>query len=35
MYVVLHKEKPGIDSIRGFNVAVIMPITVQLAAVSE
>jgi hypothetical protein len=32
---VLDKEKPGIGSIRGLNLAVVRPSTVQLTAVSE
>jgi hypothetical protein len=35
MYVVLDKEKPGIGSVRGLNLAAVRPMTVQLTAVSE
>jgi hypothetical protein len=30
MYVVLDKEKPGLGSIRGLNLAAVAPSTVQL-----
>jgi hypothetical protein len=30
MYVLVDKEKPGIGSIRGFNLAAVRPTTVQL-----
>jgi hypothetical protein len=34
--VVLEKEKPGIENIRGLNLAAVMPTTVQMkTAVSE
>jgi hypothetical protein len=35
MYVVLDKEKPDTGSIRGLNLVVVKPMTVQLTAVSE
>jgi hypothetical protein len=35
MYMVMDKEKPGIGSKRGLNLAVVRPTTVQLTAVSE
>jgi hypothetical protein len=36
MYVVSDKDKPGIGSIRGLNLAAVRPTTVQLTtAVSE
>jgi hypothetical protein len=30
MYVVLDKEKPGIGSIRGLNLEVVRPVTIQV-----
>jgi hypothetical protein len=30
MYVILDKEKPGIGSVRGLNMAAVRPKTIQL-----
>jgi hypothetical protein len=30
MYIVLDKEKPGIESIRGLNLVAVRPMNVQL-----
>jgi hypothetical protein len=33
--VVFDKEKPGMESIRGLDLAAVRPVTIQLTAVSE